>query len=104
MVLSRTEKINLVKSLSPSQKEEIKKALSMGGNGIKEVVQKVSATLKPIIKVVGPVLLREILLPALKKKIMGEGKKCLSCKTGGKGLKTAGGALRLAGQKRRNTM
>ena len=99
MVLSKTEKVNLVKSLSPSQKDEIKKALTnMGGNGIKDVLMNVADTLKPIVKTVGITILKEVLVPALKQKIMGEGKKKKK-KTVGGGLKIPGGALRLAGQR-----
>jgi len=101
MVLSKTEKVNLVKSLSPSQKDEIKKALTnMGGNGIKDVLMNVADTLKPIVKTVGITILKEVLVPALKQKLMGDGKKKSGRKkTVGGGLKIPGGALRLAGQR-----
>lgn len=94
MVLTKTEKINLVKSLSSSHKDELRKAVMMGqgGGGIKSVLHNIADTLKPIVKVVGMTVLKEVLIPAVKAKVMGEGKKRKVKK------KVAGGALRLAGK------
>lgn len=89
MSLSHSEKVKLINSLSPAHKVELKNALIMGqgGGGLKSILINIKDGLKPIVKAVGLSVLKEVLLPALKSKIMGQGRKK---KLAGKGLKLAG--------------
>jgi hypothetical protein len=59
----------------------------MKGDGIMSILKSIGKVLGPIAKEVGPTVLKELVLPMLKKKIAG------------KGLSPPGGALRLAGQR-----
>ena len=100
MPLSRQDKINMVKSLAPHHKATIRKHLKkhiqsgkgMSGQGFFDFLGSIGRTLLPIIKSVGMPILKDVLLPAGINMIKG--------KLGG-GLKVPGGALRLAGQRRK---
>jgi hypothetical protein len=61
----------------------------MKGEGIKSILAKVKKALGPIAKEIGPVVLKELIIPFLKKKAGLSGK-------AGKG--SCGGTLKLAGQ------
>ena len=69
----------------------------MRGEGFMDILKSIGGVLGPIAKEVGPTVLKEFILPFVKKKIAGKG---LSPAGGahGMGLSPAGGALRLAGQ------
>jgi len=58
----------------------------MKGDGLMDIVKSVGKVLGPIAKEVGPVVMKQFVLPMIEKKIAG------------KGLSPAGGALKLAGQ------
>jgi len=63
----------------------------MAGEGIGSILKKMGRFLGPIIKKIGPTVLKEIILPLVKKKIQGGGKPK---------RKQKGSGLRLAGQRR----
>jgi hypothetical protein len=58
----------------------------MRGEGFMDILKSIGKVLGPIAKEVGPVALKEFILPFLKTKMAGQG------------LSPAGGALKLAGQ------
>lgn len=94
MKLTKADKIRMVKNLSPSQKATLKRHMgngTMSGAGFMDFLKKIGNTLAPVVKAVGPTILKEVLVPLAKSK-MGLGKK-------GNGLKPSGGGLRLAGQR-----
>lgn len=107
MVLSREEKIDLVKSIAPAHKTKIKKHLKqhiqegkgMSGDGLFSFLGSIGQSLLPIVKSVGLPILKDVLLPAaqgaLQKKLGG------GLTVAGGSLNVPGGALRLAGQRGR---
>ena len=68
----------------------------MKGQGIKDILKTISGVLGPIIKEVGPTVLRELIIPFIKKKIQPSGK---GIHIAGSGLSLPGMGLRLAGQR-----
>jgi len=95
MNLSKADKVKLIQSLSPANKAKLRKHLrehtmagkGMSGAGFLDFLKKVGNFLSPVVKAVGPTILKEVLVPMAKSKL-------------GLGLKPSGGALRLAGQRR----
>ena len=61
-------------------------SMSMSGHGITDIVKKVSDFLGPIVKTVGPTVLKEFIVPYIQKKMAGNG------------MSPAGNGLKLAGQ------
>ena len=79
----------LLKALPAHRKNAVKKhcqKCQMQGQGFKDILKSVGSVLGPIAKEVGPLVLKELIVPFLKKKA-------------GLGLRLPGGALRLAGQR-----
>ena len=77
----------LMKSLPPSVKMAMKKECekcAMKGMGLKDIFKKIRSVFEPVIKAVGPTVLKEVIVPLIKKKV-GAGK--------------CGGSLYLAGQR-----
>jgi hypothetical protein len=95
MSLTKTEKVNILNGLSDNHKEKIAKAIiaaekkGMAGTGIMDGVKGLGKGLLEILKVVGPTLAKEILLPLIKAKLAGSGLKLAGQK--GKGVVLAGG-------------
>lgn len=92
MVLTKAQQ----KQLLVPHKSMIKKHslnLAMKGHGIMDIVKQVSSFLSPIIQKVGPTVLKEFILPFLKKKMEGQG-----LIMAGQGLLPSGDGLKLAGQ------
>jgi hypothetical protein len=95
MILTKIDKVKLVQALSTAHKAKLRKHLrehtmagkGMSGKGFVDFLKKVGNFLAPIVKTVGPTILKEVLLPLAKSKM-------------GLGLKPSGGGLRLAGQRR----
>jgi hypothetical protein len=65
----------------------------MRGEGITEILKSIGDVLGPIAKELGPTVMKEFIIPFIKKKIEGKG-----LNPAGMGLSPAGGALKLAGQ------
>ena len=87
--LKLTEQRRLYDALPKARKVALRKhcqCCQMRGDGIKDILKSVGKVLGPIAKEIGPTVMKEIVLPLLKKKIEG------------KGLTPAGGSLKLAGQ------
>ena len=107
MKLTKNQKQLLLNGLSASKKLAIKKICEKckdhSGAGIKDVLKKVAKFLGPIAKQVGPVLLKEYVLPLILKTVntkLGTDIKMPGSGTSpaGSGTIPAGGALKLAGQ------
>ena len=111
--LSVPQQRMLFESLSPMDKQHIRTAWlthqsQSGGkfiDDLKSFTKKagiwsktaIDSTIIPVLKYLGPTVLKEIVLPLAKKKIgLGCSKTCV-----GKGINTAGRGLRLAGQGRK---
>ena len=96
MKLTRADKVKLIHSLSAGQKAQLRKHLhehqmagkGMSGTGFMDFLKKIGSTLAPVVKAVGMPVLKEILIPLAKQKLLGSG------------LRPVGGGLRLAGQRR----
>ena len=76
MKLNRSQKKSLLHGLPPSKKlhcRSICKSGRMRGEGIGDILRKVKNFLGPIAKEVGPVVLKEWLLPYLKTKMSSSG-------------------------------
>ena len=73
----------------------------MKGEGIKEILTKIRTLLGAAARQVGPVVLKEVIVPFLIKK--GKEQAGVGISLAGAGLSPAGGALRLAGQGRSTT-
>ena len=92
MVLSKADKIKLIHSLSSKHKDELRRAImkGQGGGGIKTVLSNIADTLKPIVKVVGMTVLKEVLL---KNKVMGSGLRLAGQRGKGKKKGKKGGMI-----------
>ena len=95
-MLTRQDKIKLVKALAPHHKAKLRRHLKehvmagrgMSGAGFMDFLKKIGSSLMPIVKAVGPTILKEVLVPLAKSKM-------------GLGLSLPGGSLRLAGAGKR---
>jgi hypothetical protein len=79
----------LLKALPAHRKNAVKshcQSCQMRGEGFMDIIKSIGSVLGPIAKEVGPVVLKEFILPFIKKKMDG------------KGLSPAGGGLKLSGQ------
>ena len=76
----------------------------MRGEGFMDILKSIGGVLGPIAKEIGPTVLKDFILPFVKKKIEGKGLSPaggahgMGLSPAGGGLSPAGGALRLAGQ------
>jgi hypothetical protein len=85
----------LLNALPTSRKNAVKahcQSCQMRGEGFMDILKSIGSVLGPIAKEVGPVVLKEFILPFVKKKIAGGG------------LNPAGGTLKLAGQGKKKKM
>ena len=95
MSLSKAEKINILMGLNDSHKEKLIKAIlnaekkGMSGTGIMDGIKGLGQGLLELLKVVGPILAKEVLLPIVKSKMSGNGLKLAGQR--GKGTSVAGG-------------
>jgi len=119
MSLSKAEKRNMLMGLSDTHKEKIVKAIlnaekkGMSGTGIMDNIKGLGKGLLEVLKVVGPILAKEVLLPIIKAKMEGNGLKLAGQRGKGKkggsmpaapvpylpgaGTSLAGGGPKLAG-------
>jgi hypothetical protein len=87
--LTNSQQKALLNALPAHRKNAIKshcQSCQIRGEGIMDILKSIGGVLGPIAKEIGPTVLKEFILPFVKKKM-----------TGG-GLSPAGGALKLAGQ------
>ena len=95
MSLTKTEKVNILMGLSDAHKEKMAKAIlnaektGMTGTGIMDTIKGLGKGLLEVLKVVGPTLAKEVLLPIIKAKMAGNGLKLAGQR--GKGKK--GGSM-----------
>lgn len=78
MRLNRRQKLALLDGLSVTTKNRCKTIChreQMHGAGIKDILKKIGSVLGPIAREVGPVVLKQWLIPFLKRKFAGEGLK-----------------------------
>ena len=88
--LTLPQQRTLYRALPAQRRMMVKKhcrECAMKGQGIMDILKSISNILGPIAKELGPTILKEIIVPLIKKKMEGGG------------LHTPGGALRLAGQR-----
>jgi len=88
-MLTLSQQRDLLNSITPARKRAVKsycRACNMRGEGFMDILKSIGKVLGPIVKEIGPVALKEFILPFLKKKMEGQG------------LSPAGGSLKLAGQ------
>jgi hypothetical protein len=86
--LTKAQQKALIKALPAMHKASAKQhalALHMQGHGIMDIIKSIGSFLGPIAKEVGPTVLKEFVLPFLKKKMEGNG-----LALPGQGLKLAG--------------
>ena len=93
----------LIKSLPTSSITSVKKHCKdceMKGQGIGDILRSIKNFLGPIFKEVGPTVLKELVVPFIKKKMDGKGTSLAGKGTSlaGRGTSLAGGTLKLAGQ------
>jgi hypothetical protein len=97
----------IAKMLSVKDKEAMARHYNprMGGKGFMDVIKKIGGFISPLVKELGPTVLKEIILPLVKKKLGGNG-----LNLGGNGLQLAGkrtagrGKKGCTGCKRRSTL
>jgi hypothetical protein len=90
--LTLSQQRALLRALPATRKIACKKhcqSRQMKGDGFMSIIKSIGKALGPIAKEIGPTVLKEFVLPMLKKKLAGGT------------LSPAGGALRLAGQRGR---
>ena len=88
--LSLKEQRALLKSLPSHRMAAVKKhcqSCQMKGQGIGSILKSIGKFLGPIVKELGPTVLKELVVPFIKTKI------------GGGGIHLPGGSLRLSGQR-----
>jgi hypothetical protein len=102
--LTKQEQRNLYAALPNHRKNAVKRC-QMRGDGLKKTMGEVGKVLGHIAKEVGPVVLKEIVVPLLKEKYLKSGSGTEpsggSDSLTGTGTKPSGGGLRLAGQRGR---
>ena len=106
--LTNPQQKALLNALPNHRKNAVKshcQSCQMRGEGFMDILKSIGSVLGPIAKEIGPTVLKELILPFVKKKMTGNG---LSPAGGGLspaggGLST-GGALKLAGQGKQKKM
>ena len=76
--LSTPQQKALLKALPKSRKDAVKyycQSHQMKGEGFSDILKSIGRVLGPIAKEIGPTVLKEFVLPFLKKKISGQGLK-----------------------------
>jgi hypothetical protein len=89
--LNLTEQRTLMRAIPASRRGLIRQHCcneQMKGKGVKSILKSVVKVLGPVAKELGPTVLKQLVLPMIKKKM-------------GMGINVAGGSLRLAGQGRK---
>jgi len=88
--LSIAEQRNLIRQLPPSRLQAVKRSCvadEQKGEGIKTIATNAGKALGHLGRELGPTVLKELIIPMLKKKIAGSGKKRMRA---GRGLRLAG--------------
>lgn len=95
--LKVVEQRRLYDALPQARKLAVKKhcrSCQMKGEGLADIMKSIGKVLGPVAKELGPTVLKEIIVPFLKKKIVER----FADNPAGSGLNPAGGTLKLAGQ------
>ena len=93
---TKAEQLALLRALPITRRNAMKthvRSKQMSGSGISDILKSLKSVLGPIIKEIGPIALKEFIIPMLHKKMSGQG---LSLP--GRGLSLPGRGLKLAGQ------
>ena len=96
--LSLAQQRALIRALPQHRKMAVKKhcqSCQMRGEGITDILKSVGSVLGPVIREIGPTVLKDFVAPFIMKKI----KQKISGSKKGDGLKIPGSGLRLAGQR-----
>jgi hypothetical protein len=101
--LTNPQQRALLNALPAHRKNAVKaycQSREMRGEGITEILKSIGDVLGPIAKELGPTVMKEFIIPFIKKKIEGKGLNPagMGLSPAGKGVFPAGGALKLAGQ------
>lgn len=93
----------LLNALPAHRKNAVKshcQSCQMRGEGFMDILKSIGGVLGPIAKEIGPTVLKEFILPFVKKKMTGNGLSPAGSglSPAGSGLSPTGGSLRLAGQ------
>jgi hypothetical protein len=97
----------LLNALPAHRKNAVKshcQSCQMRGEGFMDILKSIGGVLGPIAKEIGPTVLKEFILPFVKKKMAGNGAHGMGLSPAGGGLSPAGGALKLAGQGKKKKM
>ena len=99
--LTNAQQKALLNALPANRKNAVKahcRSCQMRGEGFMDIIKSIGSVLGPIAKEIGPTVLKEFVLPFVKKKMSGNGLSPAGGAYHGMGLSPAGGALKLAGQ------
>lgn len=97
MKLTVPEQRALMRALPSHRMAAVKthcNSCQMKGQGIMDILKSIGSVLGPIVKEIGPTVLKELIIPFIKKKMAGGG-----LTLPGSGLTLPGSGLRLAGQR-----
>jgi hypothetical protein len=112
--LTTSQQKALLNALPAHRKNAVKshcQSCQMRGEGFMDILKSIGGVLGPIAKEIGPTVLKEFILPFIKKKMAGNG--CCEGRglnpaggmyQSGMGLNPAGGTLKLAGQGKKKKM
>lgn len=105
MSLTKTEKVAMFNSLSEAHKKKIAKVMGsnteMSGEGFMDILKKLGSGLAEIVKAIGPIVLKEVIVPYVKTKMSGSGPRLPGggvLHLPGQGTSLAGGAKRKRGR------
>ena len=99
--LTKKEQKAILKSIPAAQKKAVRehvRNLHQSGSGVMDILKSVSNFLGPIISQVGPTVLKEFIIPFIKKQMSGNGVELPG--SSGQGIcdSSCGSGLKLAGQ------
>ena len=73
---TKAEQLALLRALPPTRKNAMKthvRTKQMSGAGISDILKGLKSILGPLIKEIGPIALKEFIIPMLHKKLAGNG-------------------------------
>ena len=101
MALTKKEQKAILKCIPAAQKKAVRehvRKLHQSGSGVMDILKSVSNFLGPIISQVGPTVLKEFIIPFIKKQMSGNGVELPGSSGQGICHSSCGSGLKLAGQ------
>ena len=101
MALTKKEQKAILKGIPAAQKKAVRehvRKLHQSGSGVMDILKSVSNFLGPIISQVGPTVLKEFIIPFIKKQMSGNGVELPGSSGQGICHSSCGSGLKLAGQ------